>query len=285
MLLAVTASLSLPATAQVEPTPDPEDSAAGHGTISVVYIDDYANGMWYTPHFKFPIGTVRDRGLGFDASYNVSNDWSVYGGIRYFRNVLDPPDAPDERTSAWQDITLGAAWHTRIGDVDFTPSATANIPSHDYSISGDSYTGQDLYQLLLAATLSHQFDFTHFYYKLGYGYAFSQHKFGVNTGYQRADAELGWFVNDRFTVRTFLTGRDGFGLSYPEFGVLVGRLGQEILDHKTQLAEHSYHAYGVDLDYDFGNRYVASFSIQHAFWGNVANDLKYAIEARLTRNF
>ena len=140
--------------------------------------------------------------------------------------------------------------------------------------------------MLFAATLSHQFDFTDFYYKLGYGYAFSQHLFGVNTGYQRADAELGWFVNDRFVVRGFLTGRDGFGVSLPEFVKLAnGPDGAEVVANKTRLAEHSYHAYGLGVDYDFGNRYAASLSVQRQFWGNVTNDLKYAVEARLTRSF
>jgi hypothetical protein len=277
---------SLPqADGELPPADEFRDTAAGHGTVSVVYLDSYVNGMWLTPHSKAPIGTVRDRGLGVDASYNVSNDWSIYGGIRYFNNVLKPPGAPEQRESAWQDITLGAAWHKRIGGYDFTPSVTASIPSHDYSISSDAYTGQRLHQLLFAATLSHQFDFTNLYYKLGYGYAFSQHVFGVNTGYQRADAELGWFVNDRFSVRTFLTGRDGFGVSYPEFGPLVGRYGPDVVARKIQLAEHSYHAWGLGADYDFGNRYVASFNVQHMFWGNLANDLKYAVEARLTRSF
>ena len=263
-----------------------DETAAHHGNISVVYLDDYVNGMWLTPHFKAPIGTVRDRGIGFDASYNVANDWSVYGGIRYFDNSVTPPGEPEQEISAWQDITLGVAWHKRVGNYDFTPSVTANIPSHDYSVTSDAYTGQRLYQLLLAATLSHQFDFTNFYYKLGYGYAFSQHLFGVNTGYQRFDAELGWFVNDRFSVRGFLTARDGFGTSLPEFVKLAGGPdGAEVVANKTRLAEHSYHAWGLGADYDFGNRYAASFSVQKLFWGNVANDLKYAFEARLTRTF
>ena len=276
---------SLPDPTPATPPDQFGDTAAGHGNISVVYLDNYVNGMWLTPHFKAPIGTVRDNGIGFDASYNVSEDWSIYGGLRYFHNVLDAPGAPEQTQSALQDITLGAAWHKRIGNYDFTPSITANIPSHNYSIDGDAYAGQRLHQLLFAVTLSHQFDFTHFYYKLGYGYAFSQHVFGVNTGYQRADAELGWFVNDRFSVRTFLTGRDGFGVSYPEFGPLVGRYGPQVVARKIQLAEHSYHAWGLGLDYDFGHRYVASLSAQHQFWGNLANDLKYGIEARLTCNF
>ena len=284
------ATLALPTAAQVQPAAptgeEQADNPTGHGNISVVYLDNYANGMWLTPHFKAPIGTVRNRGIGFDGSYNVSDNWSIYGGIRYFANSLSPPGEPEQNISAWQDVTLGAAWHKRIGNYDFTPSVTANIPSHDYPVVGDAYTGQNLHQLLFAATLSHQFDFTNFYYKIGYGYAFSQHVLGVNTGYQRFDGELGWFVNDRFSVRGFLTGRDGFGLSFADVPAFIGAHGPEVFGaQKTRLAEHSYHAWGLGTDYDFGNRYAAAFSVQRLFWGNVVNDLKYAVEVQLTRNF
>ena len=128
-------AFSSPTAAQVQPTApsggDVGDNPAGHGNVSVVYLDDYANGMWLTPNVKVPNGTIRDHGIGFDGSYNLSNDWSIFGGIRYFTNSVVPPGEPKQRISAWQDITLGAAWHKRVGNYDFTPSVTANIPSHN----------------------------------------------------------------------------------------------------------------------------------------------------------
>jgi hypothetical protein len=276
---------SLAAEGELPPADEFRDTAAGHGSVSVVYLDSLANGFWVTPHVKAPLGTTRDRGVGLDASYNVANDWSIFGGIRYFHNVSTPPGGPEQRISAWQDLTLGAAWHKRFGNYDFTPSATVNIPTHDYPVTGNAYTGQHLHQLLLAATLSHQFDFTNFYYKIGYGYAFSQKVLGFDTGYQRLDAELGWFVNDRFSMHTFVTGRDGFGLTGPETGQLIAAGNSALAIKKAQVAQHDYHAWGLGFDYDFGNRWLASLSAQHAFWGNTVFDFKYALEARLTRSF
>jgi hypothetical protein len=135
--------------------------------------------------------------------------------------------------------------------------------------------------LLLDVTLSHQFDFTNFYYKLGYGYAFSQSVLGVDTGYQRFDGELGWFVNEKFSVRTFVTGRAGFGaragLGAPSF--------DEFWYERQRLTQHDYHAYGLGFDYGFGDRYTASINVQHEYWGDSVYDFKYALEARLTRSF
>ena len=70
---------------------------------------------------------------------------------------------------------------------------TATIPSHDYVFFDNAAVGQRLHQLLAAVTLAHQFEFSNLYYKLGYGYAFSEQVLGEDTGYQRFDGELGYF--------------------------------------------------------------------------------------------
>jgi len=295
------------------PAPDEQagqDSAKGHGSISIDYFDTYINGFWLRSNIKLPLGVVHMLGTGFDASYNVSDDWTVYGGIRYFTGRANtpppfrncpttappqcagaPPLNPQQPGSpflddnqyhgAWQDWNIGVAWHHSIGNYSITPSATAYIPTHDYPTYGNAVVGQDIKQLLLAVTLSHQFDFTNFYYKLGYGYAFSDKVLGIDTGYQRFDGELGWFVTQQFSVRGFVTGRAGFGaragLGPPDFDT--------IWYERQRITQHDYHAFGLGFDYDFGNRYTASASVQREIWGDSVYDFKYAFEARLTRSF
>jgi hypothetical protein len=281
------ATFTSPAAAQADAPSagDIGDSPAGHGSVSLTYDHYFENGVWVTAHTKVPYGTVHDQSIGFEGSYNVSDDWSVFGGIRYTNNVDHPIGKQEQTISAWQDISLGAAWHKHFGNYDFTPSVTANIPSHDYTVAGGGYTGQHLHQLLLAATLSHQFDFTNFYYKLGYGYAFSQKVLGFDTGYQRFDAELGWFVNDHFSVRSFATGRGGFGLTVAEVGRFVAAGNTELALQKTRVIEHSYRAWGLGADYDFGNHFVASIDAQHLYWGASVFNIDYDVQVRLTRNF
>jgi hypothetical protein len=294
------------------PTQQPgQDPAAGHGSISIAFFDTDINGFWLRSNIKLPLGSVHMLGTGLDASYNISNDWTIYGGVRYFTGRANtppmfincpsttaapqcagyPPQTPQHPESpflddnqyhgAWQDWNIGVAYHANIGGYFITPSATAYIPTHDYPTYGNAVVGQDLRQLLLGVTLSHQFDFTNFYYKLGYGYAISQHVLGINAGYQRFDGELGWFVNEKFSVRGFVTGRAGFGvragLGPPSF--------DEFWYERQRTAQHDYHAYGLGFDYGIGDRYTASASVQREFWGDTVYDFKYAIEARLTRSF
>lgn len=307
-------ALTSAAIAQVQPTApsagNTGDSPAGHGSFSVDFFDTDINGFWLRSNIKLPLGVVHMLGTGFDASYNVSNDWTIYGGVRYFTGRANgpaafincPTTAPPQCAGAppltpqhpespflddgnyhgtWQDWNIGAAWHGNIGDYYITPSATAYIPTHDYPTYGNAVVGQDLHQLLLAVTLAHQFAFSNFYYKLGYGYAFSQRVLGIDTGYQRFDGELGWFVTETFSVRGFVTGRAGFGAR--------ADLGPPVFDaywyERQRTTQHDYHAFGLGFDYGFGDRYTLSADVQREFWGDSVYDFKYALQARLTRSF
>jgi len=299
------------------PAPTParealEETARGHGSFSVAYSNSYINGFKVDSHTEVPNGAVRSRGVAFDLDYNVADAWSVHVGIPYLDNrytgaaphcptsappqcagipVLNPAH-PESRFiddgryhGTWQDFNLGAAWHTNINDYFISPAITLTIPSHDYVFFDNAAVGQRLRQLMLSATLAHQFEFSNLYYKLGYGYVFSQRVLGHETGYQRIDGEFGWFINEKFSVRTFVTGRVGQGFSAPELLPLTNGQTNDLWYHHDQVSEHSYFGAGVGFDYDIGNHYTLSSGIQREFWGETVFDFKYAFEARLTKQF
>jgi len=285
-------SFATTAVAQVQPTapstPSPGDfteEAAGHGSVYVSYTNNFEHDVRVKPGKpKAPFGTARLQGAFLGGSYNLSDDWSVYGNVRYVDNAAKPIGQPEQDVSGLQDATLGAAWQKNYNGYEITTSATATFPVRHYETFGGAYAGQYLHQLLLDVSLSHQFDFTNIYYRLGYGYAFSQKVAGVDTGYQRYDAELGRFVNERFSVHAFLTGRGGFGLTAYEAVQALATGALKPVD-RARVSEHSYRAWGLGADYNFGSRYVASISAQRTYWGANVFDDKYALEARLTRNF
>ena len=313
-------ALSSSAMAQTDPglptAPDREDGPAGHGEISVDYFDSYANDFFLRSNLKLstaagaPFGVVHLQGTGLDASYNLSSDWTVSGGIRYFTGRYNgsfpncptpapmicagaPPLNPPQPQSpfiddgkyhgAWQDWHVGVAWHTNIDTYYITPSATAYIPTHNYPTFGNAVVGQDLRQLLLGIQLQHQFNFTDFYYLVDYGYAFSERVDHTNTGYQRADIELGWFITKKFKIDTFVTSRAGLGARANPV------LSDIKLDYswyeRQRSTQHDYHAVGLGFNYDLGNRFSVSANLQHEYWGDSVYDFKYALEAYLTRSF
>ena len=288
------------------------ETAKGHGSVSIAYLNTYSNGFHLDSHTTVPIATVRSRGVALDVDYNVTDDWSLHLGVPYIDNrfvggvphcpTIAPPQCagrpalnpqhPDSQFlddgnyhGAWQDFNLGAAWHTHIGDYALTPSITAVIPSHGYTFFSNAAVGQDLRQLELAATLAHQFDFSNIYYTLGYAYVLSQHVLGHNTGYQRFDAELGYFINERLSVRTFTTGRIGNGLDAKDLLAMTDGQTNVYWYHHDQLVKHSYFGAGLGFDYDLGHRYSLTAGLQREFWGESVFEFKYAFELRLTRSF
>jgi hypothetical protein len=297
------------------PSPATEDlgeTAKGHGSVSIAYLNTYSNGFQINTNTTKPLATVRSRGIALDVDYNVTDDLSVHLGIPYIDNrfvkgiphcpTTAPPQCaglpalnPQHPESqflddgkyhgTWQDFNLGAAWHTHIGNYYITPSITAVIPSHDYTFFANAAVGQRLRQLELAATLAHQFDFSNIYYKLGYAYVLSQRILGHDTGYQRFDAELGYFVNEKLSVRTFTTGRLGDGLAALDLLALTDGQTNAYWYHHDQLAKHSYFGAGLGFDYALGKRYTLTTGIQREVWGETVFNFKYALEMRLTRSF
>ncbi len=288
------------------------ETAEGHGTISISYLDTYVNGFWLTSSIKLPNGVVRSHGVALGLEYYFSDAWSVYASIPFMSNEyqgLQPhcpttappqcagipalnPQHPESQFiddgqyhSTWQDLTLGVSYHANVNDYLITPSVTATIPSHDYVFFDNAAVGQRLYQLMLSATLAHQFEFTNLYYQIGYGYAFSQHVLGIDTGYQRFDGELGYFVNERLTLRTYLTGRIGNSLTGLETLPLTDGQTNDYWYHHDQISVHSYFGAGLGFDYHLGGRYTLTAGIQREFWGETVFDFKYAFEARLIKQF
>ena len=312
---AARAEPQVPNPAQQSPEPAQEgqpETMAGHGSISIAYLQTYVNGFWLDSHTEVPNGAVHSRGVAFQVEYFLADTWSVYLGIPFLSNKYEglaphcPTTAPPQCASippldpqhpesqflddgqyhsTWQDFTLGVAWHTQIQDYYITPSLTATIPSHDYVFFANAGVGQRLHQLLAAVTLGHQFEFSNLYYKVGYGYAFSQHVLGIDTGYQRFDGELGYFINETWAVRGFITGRLGQGVSAFEAIPLTAGMTNNLWYHHDQVSEHNYFGAGFGFDYDFGNRWLATAAIQREFWGETVFDFKYALELRLTRSF
>lgn len=304
------------------------ESMRGHGSFSITYLNTYVNGFWLDSNTKEAIGPERSLGVALDFDYYVADAWSVHVGIPYLSNkytgpqphcpttappqcapgnpqyqnipVLNPPHPESQFIddgkyhSTWQDFSLGAAWHTDVNGYLITPSVTAVIPSHDYVFFDNAAVGQRLHQLVLAGLLEHQFEFTNIYYRLGYGYAFSQHvtaydsnnvAYRFNTGYQRFGGELGYFINPKLSVRALLSGRIGNGASAGEILPLAAGQTDDIWYHHDQISEHTYFGAGLGFDYNLNDHYSLTADIQREFFGELVFNFKYAFELKLSRGF
>lgn len=286
--------------------------AKGHGDISIAYQNTLVDGMLLDRNTTLPIGTVRIRAVDLDLDYYFTDRWAVHLGIPFVSNRYSGPDPHCPTTtppqcanqpvlspqhpesqflddgrfhSTWQDWNLGVSYHTNIGNYYLTPSITAYIPSHNYTFFANAAAGQDIWQLELAIDLAHQFDFSNLYYRIGYGYVFTERTLGTSVSHHKLDLELGYFLNPQFSIRAFGIGRVGHGYAAADLLPLTNGQTNDFWYHHDQISEHNYFGVGVGFDYRFADKYTLSSSVQRLVWGESVFDFKYAFETRLTREF
>jgi hypothetical protein len=318
LLLSASAAFVTPAGAQVGPSSSPlavepapsldptsEGTTRGHGSVSVGYQNTYVNGMLLRSG-EAPIGSVRIQSISLDLNYFFADRWSAQLGIPFIESKYTGSaphcitQAPPQCTGqvvpvqphpesqflddgsyhgAWQDWTLGVAYHGNVDDYLLTPSITAFLPSHHYTFFANAAVGQDLRKLEVAIDLAHQFDFTNLYYRVRAGHVFAERTLGQSIDYNKLDLELGYFLNETWTVKVFGVGKKGNGNTAP-----YDRTTEEWYHH-DQRAQHNYANLGAGFDYHFDDKYSLSATLQRLVWGQFVFDFKYSLDVHLTRQF
>lgn len=287
--------------------PSDNDTARGHGTVSISYQNTYINGMFLpVPGGKAPIGTVRIQSLTFDLDYFLADRWSGHLGIPFIEGRYGG-DAPHCITTAppqcqgavvptqphpestflddgsyhgtWQDWNLGVAYHGNVGDYLWTPSITATVPSHRYTFFAQSAPGQGLWKVEFALDLAHQLEFSNLYYRIRLGHVFAEKTLGQSIDHNKLDLELGYFVSDAWTVKAFATGKKGDGYT-GDYDPTT-----ELWYHHDQRAEHNYATIGAGIDWHLDDKYTLSTTVQKLVWGQFVFDFRYSVDVRLSRDF
>lgn len=290
----------------------PDATAKGHGSISIGYQETRVDGLRATNSNILDVGYGTARALQFDASYFVADNWSVYAGIPYVSNVFhgsphcpttEPPQCrnmpalnpqrPESRFQddgryhgTWQDWNVGAAYHTTVaGKYLLTPSLTLWYPSHNYVFFSNAAAGQRIWKIEPSLELAHQFDFTNLYYRIRYGYVVTEKVLDTRMNHHRLELELGWFVNERLTLRGFTIGKKGQGYTLQELGPLTRGRTSDYWYHHDRIVVHDYAEYGIGADFHFADRYTVSAALHRMWWGRSINNFRHSFEVRLTRSF
>jgi len=321
LLVGAGAALASPIAAQTMPAPaaisnafivpslslSPDETAKGHGSVSIGYQNTYINGMFVpVPGGKAPIGSIRVQSLSFDLDYFLADRWSAHIGIpfvesRYSGNsphcvsqappqcsgaVVPTEPHPNSQFlddgnyhGTWQDWNLGLAYHGNTNGYLITPSITAHIPSHQYTFFAQAAPGQDLRKLEVAIDLAHQFDLSNLYYRVRLGHVFAERTLGQSIDHNKLDLELGYFLSEAWTVKVFGVGKKGNGYT--------GGYDRttELWYHHDQRAKHNYANLGAGFDYHVNDKYTLSATVQRLVWGQFVFDFKYSMDVRLTREF
>jgi len=281
-----------------------DETAKGHGWVSIAYQNTYVNGM-LVPGGSVPdFGSVRIQSIFLDLNYFFADRWSVHLGIPFIESRYDGqrphcptttppqckgmpvPNRPESRFlddgnyhGAWQDWSLGVAYHANVNDFLLTPSITVYVPSHHYIFFAQAAVGQDLRKFEAAIDLAHQFELTNLYYRVNVGRVFAEKTLGQSINHNKLDLELGYFLNERWTIKAFGVAKKGDGYLGPYDRTT------ELWYHHDQRAPHNYANVGIGVDCRLNDKYILSTSVQKLVWGQIVFDFKYSLDVRLTREF
>lgn len=283
-------------------------TARGRGTLSIGYQDTFVDGMFLpVPGGEAPIGAVRVHSASLGIDYFLADHWSGHVDIPYVDSryrgnsphciTTAPPQCRGAIVPAqphphsaflddghyhgtWQDWHIGLAYHGDFADYLWSPSITATIPSHRYTFFAQAAPGQDLWKIDVALDLAHQFELSSLYYRIRAGHVFAEKTLGQSIDHNTLDLELGAFLDEAFTVKTFAVGKKGHGYTGP-----LSDQTSEAWYHHDQRAEHNYATVGAGLDWHLNGRDTVSTTVQRLVWGQYVFDFKYSLDLRLSRDF
>lgn len=282
--------------------------AGGHGSISIEFQHTYYHGDFDGPAGK-DSGNVSYFAYELEASYFVADGWEVHLGLPYIMSqfsgnsfqrqfahpvlsCLTPrgptpacrPTLLDDGNyhGTFQDWTGGVRYHFDYAGVQVAPEIDLVVPSHNYQYYGSS-VGERNTRLGLGAELSHQFDFSDFFWHAHGEYFFNTHHIGYDNDYYTLGLDAGYFFSPRLSAKLTTDLRLGNGITDQEIGGPPA-LDPVWLNHdRIRLKEHGI--VGVATDYVFASNYDLQIGLSHAVWGRSNGDLEYGLDLRLTRAF
>jgi hypothetical protein len=280
----------------------PGELTAGHGSIGIEFQHAYYHGDFDGPaNSGSNAGNIHFFIYALQASYFVADGWEAFAVLPYVAGNYHgnyphpilaclqpggPPCAPVRTDNGsthgtLQDWNVGARYHFEYDGYYVAPVAELVIPSHNYPYYGVGF-GERNTQLGLGLDLTHQFDFSDFYYRAHTEYFFNQHRLGIDNDYYTFGLDLGYFVSPSLGVRALTDVRLGNGLTDAEIG--PPRPDPIFIYHdKFRLQEHGL--VGAAADYRFAGSYALQVTLEHAVWGRSNGDMKFGLDLKLTRSF
>ncbi len=297
-----------------EPASTPADqsvayTAAGHGSVAIESQNIYYHGDFNGPAGK-DSGDVRFLVYELEASYFVANGWEIHASLPYIESKFSgspfaqqfahpvlsclTPAGPTPTCrptlidngnyhGTFQDWNAGVRYHFDYDGVQVAPEVDLVIPSHNYPYYGSASFGERNTKLGVGVELSHQFDFTNFFYQAHYEYFFNTPHIGYGNNYNSFGLDVGYFFSPKLSAKFITDLKIGNGITDQEIGGPPA-LDPIWLNHdRIRLQDHGL--VGGAIDYVFAKNYDLQTTLEHAVWGRSNGDLKYDLDLRVTRSF
>ena len=287
-------------------TDDLKPYTAGHGFVSMGYQQLYSHGDYDGPAGK-DSGNVHFNSMQFEAGYFVADRWEVHVALPYIESNYSgnfahpqlpcPPNCQPTKIDDgsyhgfWQDWDAGLRYHADLNGYELTPSLDIYVPSNNYPFYGSASIGQRTTRVGVGVDLTHQFDWSNFFYEAHFQYVFNEHVLNINNNYYSFGINAGYFISPRLSAKLITDVKLGNGYDDDQIGPYAPAPGAPTdganpvweLHDKFRLEEHA--DVGGGLDYSLGNKFLLSATVAQSVWGRANARLTYEWGLKLTRGF
>ncbi|HEX9162996.1 MAG TPA: hypothetical protein VF980_14920 [Thermoanaerobaculia bacterium] len=226
------------------------------------------------------VGHIHAHATTLQLFYSPASRLEVSAGLPYvvanYRGPLPHQLPIDNGTyhSTWQDYRFDVKYQATSGIVAMAPFISEVLPSHHYTYFAHSAVGRDLRETSIGSYFGVTDLFTHFrtcgcpsstYAQARVAYASMERTLGIRTWRTNADLDIGYFANEKFSVRGLGSyARTYGGENWNDWN--GNKLSPFYLNHDKLLNERHL-MLGGGASYAVSDRLDVVASIQHAMWG------------------
>jgi len=278
----------------------------GHGSLSVAYQHLYIRYHTDSHGNRQIPGTIRNRNLLLDVDYGLSDRLAITASAAFKSNrydqripgsAHDPGGLDDDHGEqllddgryhgGWQDwnLALRYLWIDRP-HLAVTPYIDYGQPLRDYTVFAHSAVGTGQKQLEAGINIGGRFPAPaqNLSWRTGFGYAYMEKEGDRRVNHGTWDAELGYFLTPRLTVRgVIVVRRTHNGLDFPED--YASSHVDDVFFHHDQNIRNDFLNVGAGVDYQLSDRYTAFANLGRTLRGDNTHLIDYALTLGVARGF
>jgi len=250
---------------------------------------------------KYDVGNTDTQSLLFAVEYYVTERWTLAASLPLIRKRYQGP-VPHQPTSIvppksenlfidtgnyhteWQDVHLGVEYLAiRTPSLLVQPFVDYGFPSNDYPYFAGSAVGQNLSGVGFGVNLTYLPQLSDYYVRLAPQYVLMQKTRHQSINDWLIDAEVGYFVGPRWTLRAFARWKTGMGLDFPD-DYPPPRNDEYWYEH-DRMVRHNSADVGIGVDWNASPRTTVSLSALTSVWNEDGFILKYGVSAGIAQAF
>lgn len=269
--------------------------AKGEGEFSIVFQSLYTSEHFNGDGSRFKAGNIRLLGLVNATDFGVTDKLAISASLPVFAGAYHgdlPHQFPIDNGNyhgSIQDFRFAVRYMTRERPLVFTPFLGFSLPAHDYEHFAHSAIGTSMWEIGIGMNVGRRLDpiLPNAYFQTRYTYVITQRIIGIRPNRSRVDAELGYFLTPRVSVRALAGSQiTHSGLDFPDdFPSQSRKITNPLWHHHDQISAINYLNLGGGVGIAVTNSLDVFATMATSVWGQNGHALNQGLSVGMSWSF